>query len=210
MVAPLNLQAAPAALDVLGVILAPGEAARRRVLGRPALDYTLAHARAAASVGRVVVASGCPRVRDLARAAFVPTVELEPELDDAAAVRRAVEAVERRSAWRAGAVAVLDARVPVRPADATDRCVGLLARTGCDSVRTVCPVGGAMSLHDGGCVVIRRAALFGEAGDVLGHDRRGVEVAAGDCLAVEHEGDVAAAEAALRSRGLGPAVRMAA
>ena len=190
--------------DVLGVILALGDVgARRRVLGRPVLDYTLAHARAAGCVGRVVVAGDCPRVRDLARAAFVPTVELEAGLDEATAVRRAVEAVERRSAWRAEAVAVLDARVPVRPADLTDRCVRLLARTGCDGVRAACPVG-----DDGGCAAVARAAVFG--GISTGHDWREIEVAAGECLAIEGQADVAAAEAALRSRGLGPAVRMAA
>ena len=120
----------------------PGKNARI-VAGRPMIAHTLAHARAARSVERIVVSTDDPRLIEVARATGgVEVVERPPALasDTAtvdAAVRHAIEALDDRAAH----IVVLYANVPVRPPGLIDRAVELLARTGCDSVQSYAPVG---------------------------------------------------------------------
>lgn len=193
------MNAAMNTLNTLGVILAragsrglPGKHVRP-LLGRPVIDYTFDHADAAERLTRTVVSSDCPDVRRRAHERFLPTVARPSALagDDASvqdALLHAMDAIEERGGFRADAVVILYGNVPVRPEDAIDRCIAKLAETGCDSVRTFCPVGkfnpGWMSrlkgdivealqpgsihrrqdlepvwLHDGGCVAMTRASL---------------------------------------------------
>jgi CMP-N-acetylneuraminic acid synthetase len=53
----------------------------------------------------------------------------------------AMDTVERGSKYHADALVVLYGNVPVRGAGVIDRAVEMLAETGCDSVRSFCPVG---------------------------------------------------------------------
>lgn len=140
-------------MNTLGVILAragsQGLANKhlRLLLGRPVISYTLEHARQARSLSRVAVTSDCPLVRRFAQAEGFEVIERPAGLATADAsvqdvMLHAVDEVERRDpGWRADALAVLYGNVPVRPADVIDRAVGHLRDTGCDSVRSFCPVG---------------------------------------------------------------------
>jgi N-acylneuraminate cytidylyltransferase/CMP-N,N'-diacetyllegionaminic acid synthase len=53
----------------------------------------------------------------------------------------AMDMSEAGGSWRAEAFVVLYGNVPVRPAGVIDQAVEMLAATGCDSVRSFCPVG---------------------------------------------------------------------
>ncbi len=196
---PLETFHMNSSFDVLGVILARGGSLGltgkhlRLLLGRPVIDYTIDHAAEARSLTRVVVTSDCPQVRKCASARLLTTIARPASLaTDTASVQsvllHAMDEVEQRTAWRAGAVVILYGNVPLRPVGAIDACVGKLIATGCDSVRTFCGVGKwhpgwmsrldgdvvhacrpgsidrrqdleALYLHDGGCVAMSRASL---------------------------------------------------
>jgi CMP-N-acetylneuraminic acid synthetase len=53
----------------------------------------------------------------------------------------AMDAVEEATPFRADALLVLYGNVPVRGTDVIQRALDVLAETGCDSVRSFCPVG---------------------------------------------------------------------
>ena len=165
--------------------------------GKPVISYTIAHAQSSAFVEAVVLSTDSPRAAAIGRAAGVCVIDRPPELatdtarvDDA--VRHAVEQYE--SAYEpVEAVAILYGNVPVRGEGIIDRCLDLLARTGCDSVRSVAPVGKMhpdwmhrleddrliqyrpnsihrrqdlepVYYHDGAVVAVTRDALFAAAG----------------------------------------------
>jgi CMP-N-acetylneuraminic acid synthetase len=139
-------------MNVLGVVLARAGSAGLKnkhllpLVGRPVISYTLAHAAGARSLTRVVVSSDCALVRRFGLAAGFDPVERPPELATADAsvqdvMLHALAAAEAGGAFRADALVVLYGNVPVRPAGVIDRAIDLLRRTGCDSVRSFCPVG---------------------------------------------------------------------
>jgi CMP-N,N'-diacetyllegionaminic acid synthase len=139
------------------------------LLGQPVIEYTFDHARQATRLSRVVVSSDCPRVRRLAEAHGLATIARPAELatSDASVqdvMLHAMESVERPSAtgstdstssprassphagsgqapFRADALVVLYGNVPARGPGVIDRAVEMLEMTGCDSVRSFCPVG---------------------------------------------------------------------
>jgi CMP-N-acetylneuraminic acid synthetase len=139
-------------MNVLGVILARAGSAGLKnkhllpLLGRPVIKYTFAHARQARLLTRVVVSTDSPQIRRLAEANFFETVKRPAELATADAsvqdvMIHALESVEQTSAFRADALVVLYGNVPVRGDGVIDRAIRMLAETGCDSVRSFCPVG---------------------------------------------------------------------
>jgi N-acylneuraminate cytidylyltransferase len=107
-----------------------------------------------------------------------------------AAMLHAMSQVESASDFRADALVVLYGNCPVRGEGMIDRAIEKLAATGCDSVRTFCPVGkwhptwmskldddgnvtplqansvhrrqdlAPLFLHDGGAVVVSRASML--------------------------------------------------
>jgi CMP-N-acetylneuraminic acid synthetase len=114
--------------------------------GRPVVSYTFDHARAARRLTRVVVTSDCPNILRLAAASGFDVVERPRELatSDAsvqAVMLHAMQTVERRTDFVADAVVTLYGNVPIRGEGVIDRALELLARSGCDSVRSFCPVG---------------------------------------------------------------------
>ena len=161
---------------------------------RPVIAYTLAHAQASRLVDAIVLTTDSQRAAEIARASGVTVIDRPPELADDtapvdAAVRHAVTCYEKQLGRAVDAVVILYGNVPVRAPDAIDRCVEHLARTGCDSIRTVAPVskqhpdwlhrldGDRMQqyrtnsihrrqeleplyYHDGAVIVVGRAALF--------------------------------------------------
>lgn len=116
------------------------------LLARPVIDYTFDHARAAKRLTRVVVSSDCPQVRKLAEQSWIETIIRPSELATSNAsvqdvLLHAMKTVEARSAFRADAIVTLYGNVPVRPDGVIDQAIDLLEKTGCDSVRSFCPVG---------------------------------------------------------------------
>lgn len=136
----------------LGVILARGGSLGLPgkhllpLLGRPVIDYTIDHALAAARLHRVVVSSDCPRVLAHAAARGLDTIVRPASLatDDASVQDVLLHALDAHLAAGGpdvNAIATLYGNVPVRPAGAIDAAIALLASSGCDSVRSFCPVG---------------------------------------------------------------------
>ena len=116
------------------------------LLGRPVISYTIEHAKSAKSLSHVVVSSDCPVVRKLAVAeGFEPIMRPVHLATSEASVQdvmlHALDSVECSSSFRADALVVLYGNVPVRGVGVIDRAVRMLADTGCDSVRSFCPVG---------------------------------------------------------------------
>lgn len=139
-------------MNVLGVILARagsvGLAGKHLLplLGKPVISYTFEHARAARCLDRIVVSSDCPEVRRLAGAAGIetlirPAALAGPEASVQDVMLHAMQMIEARTNYRADALVVLYGNVPVRPSGVLDRAVALLGESGCDSVRSFCPVG---------------------------------------------------------------------
>jgi N-acylneuraminate cytidylyltransferase len=114
--------------------------------GRPVIAYTFDHAASAKSITRLVVSSDCPQVRRLAEGAGIQAIKRPSKLatSDASVqdvMLHAMETVEAESDFRADGLVVLYGNVPVRGAGVIDRAIKMLADTGCDSVRSFCPVG---------------------------------------------------------------------
>ena len=139
-------------MNVLSVILARAASVGLRnkhllpLCGRPVIAYTFDHAQAARRITRTVLTSDCDKIRRLASTAGFETIARPAHLATADAsvqdvMLHAMETVESTSTFRADALVVLYGNVPVRGAGVIDRALEMLAETGCDSVRTFCPVG---------------------------------------------------------------------
>ena len=114
--------------------------------GKPVISYTFDHARAAGSITRTALSTDCADIRRLAANYGIESIARPPALatSDASVqdvMLHAMDTVECTSTFRADALVVLYGNVPVRGADVIDRVVEMLADTGCDSVRSFCPVG---------------------------------------------------------------------
>jgi CMP-N,N'-diacetyllegionaminic acid synthase len=139
-------------MNTLGVILARagsvGLASKhlRLLLGRPMIEYTFDHAFDSALLSRVVVSTDCPGVKRLAQKYQLDVIDRPAELagGDASVqdvMLHAMKTVEAASSFRADALAVLYGNVPVRGPGVIDAGIQLLRESGCDSVRSFCPVG---------------------------------------------------------------------
>jgi CMP-N-acetylneuraminic acid synthetase len=139
-------------VNVLAVIIARAGSAGLKnkhllpLLGKPVIHYTFEHARAARSINRAVVSTDCADVRKLAERNFFETIARPSDLATAEAsvqdvLLHSLRTVEERSQFRADAIALLYGNVPVRGEGVIDRAIEHLQETGCDSVRSFCPVG---------------------------------------------------------------------
>jgi N-acylneuraminate cytidylyltransferase len=139
-------------MNVLGIILARAGSVGLpnkhllSLLGRPVITYTFDHAKASRSLTRTVVSSDCPEILKLATEAGFPTIRRPEELatPDASVqsvLLHAMQTVEANEAFHADAIVVLYGNVPVRGDGVIDRATALLKTSGCDSVRSFCPVG---------------------------------------------------------------------
>jgi CMP-N-acetylneuraminic acid synthetase len=195
-----------ATMNVLAIIIARGGSQGLKdkhlvpLLGKPVISYTLGHARASKQLTRIVVSSDSAPVRRLAEREFFETIARPAELATADSsvqdvLLHALRTVEGRCAFRADAIALLYGNVPVRPTGVIDLALTKLTETGCDSVRSFCPVGkyhpGWMArldvdrvaplhpgsihrrqdleplfVHDGAIVAVSRAALLSAESDL--------------------------------------------
>jgi N-acylneuraminate cytidylyltransferase len=139
-------------MKTLGVILARagsvGLASKhlRPLLGRPMIEYTFDHALSSSLTNRIVVSTDCPGVKRLALKRQLEVIDRPAELagSDASvqdAMLHAMRTLEERSDFHAQALVVLYGNVPVRGPAILDSAIKLLHETGCDSVRSFCPVG---------------------------------------------------------------------
>lgn len=139
-------------MNVLGVVLARAGSAGLKnkhllpLLGKPVIGYTFDHVRASSLLSKVVVSSDSPEILRLATAAGIETIVRPSELATAEAsvqdaMLHAMEQVESRGQFKADALVVIYGNVPVRPTAAINRAIQVLRETGCDSVRSFCPVG---------------------------------------------------------------------
>ncbi|HEV7302287.1 MAG TPA: acylneuraminate cytidylyltransferase family protein [Tepidisphaeraceae bacterium] len=188
-------------MNTLGVILARAGSVGLPskhllpLLGRPVISYTFAHAQAALWLTHVVLSTDCAQLRGMAQAVGIDTVVRPAHLatSDASvqdAMLHAMDEIESTSDFHADALVVLYGNVPVRTEGVIDRAIEMLERTGCDSVRTFCPVGKwhpawmsklsddgivealhpgsihrrqdlqPLLLHDGGAVVVSRESML--------------------------------------------------
>jgi CMP-N,N'-diacetyllegionaminic acid synthase len=115
----------------------------RDVAGRPCVAWTIEHAQRARSIDRVVVSSDDDRALEVGRSMGAQTIERPPGLAGASATVDAAarHAVTELDDGAIDAVAILYANVPVRPADLTDRVVGVVRGGGLDSAQSYAPVG---------------------------------------------------------------------
>ena len=139
-------------MNILGVILARAgsEGLRgkhlRTLLGKPVVSYTFDHARAARRLGKVVVSTDCPTIREMGNAEGFQTIDRPAELctSDASVqdvMLHALRQAESEGSFHADGLVVLYGNVPVRGPGVIDRALEVLEKTGCDSVRSFCPVG---------------------------------------------------------------------
>ncbi|MGD1277137.1 MAG: acylneuraminate cytidylyltransferase family protein [Tepidisphaeraceae bacterium] len=139
-------------MNVLGVILARAGSAGlagkhlQPLCGRPVIEYTFDHAQASKRLTAIVVSTDCPQIKQLAVSRGLPVIDRPAHLatEDASvqdAMLHAMNVHESTGAPKADALVVLYGNVPVRPAGVIDGAIELLLRSGCDSVRSFCPVG---------------------------------------------------------------------
>jgi CMP-N,N'-diacetyllegionaminic acid synthase len=139
-------------MKVLGVILArAGSAglANKHLLtlhGKRVIEYTFEHAMSAQMLTRIVVSSDCPAIRELASCRGLASIARPANLATADSsvqdvLLHAMLTLEADERFAADAVVTLYGNVPVRKAGIIDEAIGKLVRTGCDSVRSFCPVG---------------------------------------------------------------------
>jgi len=139
-------------MNVLGVILARAGSQGLKnkhllpLLDRPVISYTFDHVRASQLLSKVVVSTDCPQITMLARSEGFETIARPAELATAnasvqGAMLHAMHNVEAARAFHADALVVLYGNIPVRGEGVIDRAIEMLQTTGCDSVRSWCPVG---------------------------------------------------------------------
>lgn len=139
-------------MQTLGIILARagsvGLANKHLInlLGRPVVSYTFDHARDSHRLDRVVVTSDCPQILKLARAAGFDTIHRPAHLatNDASVqdvLLHAMRSIEADESFQSDAIVALYGNCPVRPGRVIDRAIEVIEETGCDSVRSFCPVG---------------------------------------------------------------------
>jgi CMP-N,N'-diacetyllegionaminic acid synthase len=188
-------------MNTLGIIIARAGSAGLHnkhllpLLGQPVIGYTFDHASASTRLTRIIVSSDAPEVLNLAAGHGFDTIARPARLATADAsvqdvLLHALHLHEHAWNFRADAIILLYGNVPVRGPGVIDRAVELLESTGCDSVRSFCPVGKwhpawmsriehdrviplepgsihlrqdlePLYLHDGAVVAVSRASLLG-------------------------------------------------
>jgi CMP-N-acetylneuraminic acid synthetase len=139
-------------MNVLGVILARGGSVGLQnkhllpLLDQPVICYTFDHVCSSRRLTKTVVSTDCPHITRLAEQDAFETVPRPAELATSSAsvqdaMIHAMDWVEAHSDFRADALVVLYGNIPVRGNGVIDRAIDMLGKTGCDSVRSWCPVG---------------------------------------------------------------------
>ncbi len=125
----------------------------RAIAGRPCVAWTIDAAKRAMEVGvvdRIALSTDGAELQRIGFDAGIVVVARPPELaDDGATVddaaRHALNLLDGGVGGVGGVggdpIVLLYGNVPVRPPGLIERCLGLMAETGCDSVQSYAPVG---------------------------------------------------------------------
>jgi len=135
-------------MNTLGVILARAGSVGLPskhllpLLGNAVIEYTFDHAERATLLSRVVVSTDCPGVTRLAIQRGLQVIHRPANLatGDASVQDVMLHAMDQ-TGEEPDALVVLYGNVPVRGDGVIDRALSHLHASGCDSVRTFCPVG---------------------------------------------------------------------
>lgn len=139
-------------MEMLGVILARGGSVGlkdkhlRLLLGKPVIQYTVDAALASRRLTRIVVSSDSPAILDLAKASGLDVIQRPADLATSTSsvqdvMLHAMQTLENQGNFTTRGLVVLYGNVAVRPPAVIDRAIEHLDSTGCDSVRSFCPVG---------------------------------------------------------------------
>ncbi len=138
--------------NVLGVILARAGSVGLKnkhlqpLMGRAVIEYTLDHAQSSRRLTTIIISTDCAGVKHAACARHLRVIDRPAALATADAsvqdvMLHALDTVESSGSPRIDALVVLYGNVPLRGDDVVDQAIDLLRSTGCDSVRSFCPVG---------------------------------------------------------------------
>ncbi|MEM6456477.1 MAG: acylneuraminate cytidylyltransferase family protein, partial [Acidobacteriota bacterium] len=119
----------------------------RPLAGRPLVAHTIAAARAAASVDRVVVSTDSAAIASASRAAGAEVIDRPAAIsgdtaDSESALLHALDVLRTRDGYRPALVVFLQCTAPLRTADDIDAAVDRLREAGADSVVSVTPFHG--------------------------------------------------------------------
>lgn len=105
--------------------------------GKPMICHTIAHAKAARCVTRIVVSTDGQEIASAARNMDIEVISRPTELaSDTAPVCDVINHALEQSSTDESVIVVLYANVPIRPTDLIDSAVDLLITTGADSVQS--------------------------------------------------------------------------
>jgi CMP-N-acetylneuraminic acid synthetase len=138
-------------MKTLGIILARAgsEGLRNKHLkslrGKAVIEYAFGHARDSKLLSKTVISTDCPIIKNMARASGLAVVDRPAELATSTAsvqdaMLHAMKSYEAESGETFDCLVVLYGNVPLRGAGVIDRAISLLQSSGCDSVRSFCPV----------------------------------------------------------------------
>jgi CMP-N,N'-diacetyllegionaminic acid synthase len=138
--------------NILGIILARAGSAGltdkhlRLLCGRPVIEYTFDHAAGARRLSSTILSTDCPKLSRMATSRGLGVIHRPAELATSTAsvqdaMLHAMNEFESGGGFKADGVVVIYGNVPIRPVDVIDRAIEHLIETGCDSVRSFCPVG---------------------------------------------------------------------
>jgi CMP-N-acetylneuraminic acid synthetase len=118
----------------------------RELGGKPLVAWTIESAKACLGVDRVVVSTDDEQIGDICRESGADVPFLRPadlardDTPDRPVYDHAVEWLAEHAGYRPDAVVWLRPTAPLRKPQDIDASLGVLVETGCDSVRSVCPV----------------------------------------------------------------------
>lgn len=108
-----------------------------KLAGKPMICHTIAHAKAARCVTRIVVSTDSQEIASAANAMDIEVISRPADLaTDTAPVCDVINHAIEQSSTEEAVIVVLYANVPIRPADLIDGAVDLLITTGADSVQS--------------------------------------------------------------------------
>lgn len=211
-------------MRTLGIVTTPAghraDVLLHAALGRPLLDYAAAALLASYRLSRVVLCASSTRIADAAEELGFEIFSHDGEAEPMALVRAVTRAIESEEGRPYDAILLLPAIHPLRNRDDIDGVIGLLERTGADTVATftrrrtgvsrfarIDAEGRVIDETDAGRAFVRDNSITGARRTLLdrntldGPDRRAWLLPPERCCAVEDEFDYFLLEQLLRYPG---------
>ncbi|PIQ85227.1 MAG: hypothetical protein COV74_09720 [Candidatus Omnitrophica bacterium CG11_big_fil_rev_8_21_14_0_20_45_26] len=137
---------------VLGLIPARGGSERlprknvRLLGGQPLLQYSIEDAKQSKYIDRCLVSTDDNMIAEIAKECGAEVPFLRPKnisgggVSDTPVAAHAVEWLEKNEGYQPDIIVFLRPTTPFRKDDLIDRCINMVIKTGCDSVRSIRPV----------------------------------------------------------------------